>query len=68
MVQERPAIEYHARLKELFLVAVELAGEEQSRFVKSACGEDRELHADLESLLRHHHRVVLAEDREVGEP
>ena len=68
MVHERQAIEYHARLKELFFVAVELDGEEQGRFVKSACGGDLELHADLESLLRHHHRVVLAEDREVGEP
>ena len=68
MVHERSEIEYYARLKELFFVAVELAVEEQSRFVESACSQDRDLQADLESLLRHHHRVVLADDQDTGEP
>lgn len=68
MVHQRQAIEHHVRLKELFFVAVELDGEERRRFVKSACGEDHALRADLESLLRHHHHAVAADDRENGEP
>ncbi len=54
MVRDFRAIDYHARLKALFFLAVELDGEEQSLFVKSACGEDCGLRSDLESLLHHH--------------
>ena len=68
MVHERQGIEYHARLKQLFFVAVELDGEERRRFVMWACCEDRELRADLESLLRHHHHAVPVDDRDAGEP
>ena len=51
------AIERHARLKELFLGAAELDGEDRRRFVEEACGEDAELRAELESLLDHHTRI-----------
>jgi len=68
MVHERQGVEYHARLKQLFFVAIELDCDERSRFVRSACGEDRELRADLESLLNHHRRVVSADTQDTGEP
>ena len=51
------AVERHARLKEIFLRAVELDEEDRRRFVEDACGEDAELRAELESLLNHHTRI-----------
>lgn len=68
MVRDLQAVGYHARLKELFFLAVDLDGEEQCQFVRSACGEDHELRADLESLLRHHECCQSSEDSETRDP
>ena len=46
--------ERHARLKELFLQAIELEEGARGPFVQAACGVDLDLRAELESLLRHH--------------
>ena len=45
-------VERHTRLKELFFRAIELDQKDRRRFVVEACGEDAELRAELESLLR----------------
>ena len=46
--------ERHARLKALFLRALELDEKDRSRFVYDACKAEPELRAELESLLAHH--------------
>lgn len=61
MDENGKAIERHARLKELFLWAVELDMEDQRRFVEDVCGEDAELRAELESLLDHHLQIEIPE-------
>jgi hypothetical protein len=39
------------RAKQVFHEALEQSGSERSRFVAAACGEDRELRAQVEGLL-----------------
>lgn len=60
-VRNDKAVNRHARLRELFLRAVELDAEDRRRFVVEACGEDAELLADLESLMDHHLQVEIPE-------
>lgn len=55
------AVERHARLRELFLRAVELNLEDRQCFLDEACGEDGELRLELESLLDHHLRIEIPE-------
>ena len=42
------------RVKEIFQSALDRAPEERSAFVREACGEDRDLRAEVESLLLAH--------------
>ena len=54
----------HARLKAIFLEAVELELKDLPEFLDKACGEDEELRRDVETLLKSH----LPTDRETGSP
>lgn len=44
----------HAQVKRLFLAACELGPEAAAAFLAQACGDDRELLREVESLLAHH--------------
>ncbi|MFO0896940.1 MAG: serine/threonine-protein kinase [Pirellulales bacterium] len=44
----------HAQVKRLFFAACELGPEAAAAFLEQACGEDRELLKEVESLLAHH--------------
>ncbi len=53
----RPGImnrDRYQRVKQVFHAACELDAAQASAFLDQACGEDRELRAEVESLLRHH--------------
>jgi serine/threonine protein kinase/Tol biopolymer transport system component len=41
------------RVEELYHAALEVATEKRARFLKNACGDDAELHHEVESLLTH---------------
>ena len=45
--------ERHERLSELFLEASKLEGDDRDAFLDSACGNDVDLRADVEAMLRH---------------
>ena len=55
-------MERHARLKEIFLKALDVELRQLPAFLDEACGDDDALRRDLESLLRYH----LATDRQGG--
>ena len=44
----------YARVKEIFLQALRQREEAQRRFLDEACGPDREMRREVESLLRYH--------------
>ncbi len=46
--------QHHARVRELFLAACERTAVERQAFLSEACGSDRELRREVESLLSHH--------------
>ncbi len=46
--------ERHRRVKEIFFEAAGREGEERVAYLDSACGDDAELRADVDSLLEHH--------------
>jgi serine/threonine-protein kinase len=51
----------HARAKEIFLEAAQLAANDRAGFLSETCGADTTLRAEVESLLQHHHpRTILA--------
>lgn len=49
--------ERRGRIEEIVIVALELAGRERVSFLDSACGDDRMLRLDVESLLSHENRA-----------
>ncbi len=51
------------RIEEIFYAAVPLPELERARFLERACGGDRELATDVETLLHHHDRGFAALDR-----
>src|SRR6187551_675438 len=52
---------------ELFKAAIEREEEEWPAFLQSACGEDPELNAELESLLNHHREATRFLEESVGQ-
>src|SRR4051812_22891624 len=66
MTNEPMSPQRHARIKELFLRAIELDGEARQGFLQQQCGEDTSLQAEVSSLLAHHDpRSILTQS--VGE-
>ncbi|OYV88072.1 MAG: hypothetical protein B7Z73_09230, partial [Planctomycetia bacterium 21-64-5] len=49
----------HARAKSVFLRAVDLPASEREPFIERECGGDAALHAEIASLLAHHHAETL---------
>jgi hypothetical protein len=49
----------HQQVGELFDAAVELEGDARLQYLDSACHEDSQLRAEVESLLMHHHERTL---------
>jgi hypothetical protein len=49
----------YARVKELFLKACDLDEQQRGAFLQRECGGDAELHAEVQSLLKHHHPQTL---------
>jgi serine/threonine-protein kinase len=50
--------ERYSKVKEIFLVACEKAGEEQKQFIAAACAGDEEMRREVESLLKEHQSEV----------
>ncbi|MBW2417195.1 MAG: protein kinase [Deltaproteobacteria bacterium] len=46
--------ERHQRIKQIFLDALEYAGEEREAFLDASCGDDGSMREEVESLLAHH--------------
>ena len=46
--------ERHQQVKRLFLATVELPPPDAARYLREACGNDRTLRQEVESLLSHH--------------
>jgi len=51
----------HARIKDVFLRAVEVASENRAAFVAQECGTDEDLRSEVEMLLAHHDTVTIME-------
>ncbi len=49
----------HARIKSIFMRAIELPDDQRSPFVQDACGADAQLLQQVQSLLRHHRAETL---------
>ncbi|MEM1179984.1 MAG: serine/threonine-protein kinase [Acidobacteriota bacterium] len=52
--RQRSDSKLHGKSKDIFLEAYRLEGEEREAFLKSACGGNAELRAEVDSLLDHH--------------
>ena len=59
-------LERHARLKEIFLKALDVPLRELPAFLDEACGDDDELRRDVESLIRYHLPKEPSEESENG--
>ena len=46
------------QVEELYHAALEVATEERARFLKATCGDDEQLHHEVESLLTHGSRLL----------
>lgn len=57
----------HARIKEIFLGAVERTGAQRDEYLAEACDEDPELRREVESLLAHHRAETILEDTRRGD-